>query len=193
MKTLFTAALVSCLAFGATAAPKEKAPAKAAPAAAPVVSSAAPTSALFFATCAESMGSEDDFTKRMQALAKAKTAVKMEPEKVKGMVNENETQNAWAVKGFADPKKVLLLTYNKKDNICGMHASDVDPEQMRHAFQANLKEFVDMHKAKVNVYKPQQKGELTAYAADAAVESKTIQFGIAISKKTGEAFLTTRL
>ena len=193
MRALVLATCFSCVALAAYAAPKAKAPA---PTDAPkevVVSSALPTSALFFSTCAESMCSEDNFNKQMDALAKSKVAVKMNPEQLKGMVNDKEAQNAWGVKGFADPKKVLLLTYNKADNICGMHASDVGPEDIRHAFQADLKKFIDQHNGKVKVFKPEKKDDLTAYGAEVQMSDKTLQFGIAISEKTGEAFLTTHL
>ena len=36
----------------------------------------------------------------------------MEPEKLAGMVSKDEAKNAWAVKGFSDANKPLLLTYN---------------------------------------------------------------------------------
>jgi len=192
MNKLLLAALISCLAVTAVAAPKKPETAKPAAPKEVLIPTAEPTSALFFSACAESMGSEAEFTKRMEALAKVKTAVKMDADKLKGMVNDKETGNAWGVKGFADAKKVLLLTYNKTDNVCGMHASDVDPNEMRHAFQADLKKFVDLHKAKVRVYKPEKKDGLTAYAADVAFDDKVMTFGLALPEKSGEAFLTIR-
>lgn len=176
-------AIASLTAVGVHAATKAK------PAAAPiVVSPAQKTSALFFTVCAESMGSQVEFNKHMQALGNAKVAVKMAPDQLKG-INAEEAKNAWATKGFADENKPLVLVYNAAQNTCGMHVSDTDTTELRQAFQGDLKKMLDKTKGTVTVYKPQIKGTLKAYGADIMTKDKTLQFGIAISK-SGEAFLT---
>ena len=180
------ATLIATNSFAATPSPA----ATSAPAPIDTATPAQRTSALFFSTCATSNGQVKNFAKKMQSLVDAKTAVKMAPDKLKDMVNEDEAKNAWAVKGFSDPNKPLLLTYNTKQNICGMHVSDVSPDDARHAFQADLKKLADLTKAKVAVYKPQKTSDITAYQADLAANGKTMQLGIALSPAKGETFFT---
>jgi len=191
MNRFLLAACIALTAFGANAAGKKAAPA---PAATPVaVSPEDQTSALFYSTCAASMGSKDAFTKEMDTLVAAKTVVKMTPDSLKGQVSDAEAQNAWAAKGFADSKKPLLLTYNAAQNICGMHVADIEPEKMRHAFQADLKKLVDLRKASFKIAKPQTQGDLKVLAVNVTSGGKTQQLGLAISAAKGEEFLTAQM
>jgi len=192
--------LTAAIATGAIAATPEKAkPAAAAKTetkpAAPVLTpeqqAAEKTSALFYTICAESMGSEKEFDKRMKALADAKTFVKLKPEDVKGM-NADEAKNAWGTKGLFKAEKPLAVAYNAAQNVCSMHVEDVPSNQLRHAFQADLKKLLDKSKGTVKVYKPKTNGKVNIYAADIVAGGKTMQLGIAISKE-GESLLTFRM
>ena len=183
--TLTCATLLAANAYAAAPATAERA--------APVISPAEKTSALFYSTCAASNGSQKDFTKKMQSLVDSKTAVKMGADKLAGMVNPEEAKNAWAVKGFADANKPILLTYNAAQKVCGMHVADIAPDDMRHAFQADLKKLVDLTAAKVKIYKPEKKDDLTAYSVDLTANKKVMQLGIAISAKAGQEFLTVHV
>lgn len=190
--TLVLAATLSVSAVAAKTKPAAKAAAK--PAATestltPEQQAAEKSSALFYSICADSMGNQDEFDKRMKSLEAAKTFVKMKPEELKDMVSAEEAKDAWGTKGFGDANKTLLVAYNASQNICGMHVSDVPPNQLRHAYQADLKKLLDRSQGTVKVYKPQTNGTVNIYAADIAANGKTMNLGLAISKN-GESFLT---
>jgi hypothetical protein len=197
MRTCFyvaSTALALTLAAGAYAAESKAKPTETKQEVSPEVMAAAEqTSGLFYSVCAGSAGNKAEFDKGMKALVQAKAFAKLKPEEVKTALNAEEAKNAYGTKGFGDEKKVILVAYDPALNLCSMRVSDVQPNQLRHAFQADLKKALDKNKGgKVKVYKPKTNGAVSIYAADIMVGGKTQQYGIAISNKAGESLLTYR-